>query len=82
MTISDLKQHWEDLAEMDPFCAVLTDPLRQFGKWDLEGFFRTGECEVQELMRFAKNLGFPVQGLRGGGSRLWLRRRETDQSLR
>lgn len=84
MTISDLKEHWEDLAEMDLFWAILTDLLRRFGKWDPEEFFRAGECEVQELMRFAKKLG-SLCGLRrsaGGGSRLWMWRRQADQGFR
>jgi hypothetical protein len=56
MTLDRLKQQWEDLAEMDPFWAIITDPARQFGKWDVDEFFETGKHEARDLMETASKL--------------------------
>jgi ubiquinone/menaquinone biosynthesis C-methylase UbiE len=53
------KQDWEDLAEIDPYWAILSSPARQFGGWDLEAFFHQGELEFAWIMEIAARLGFP-----------------------
>jgi SAM-dependent methyltransferase len=52
-----LERDWEDLATLDPLWAILADPNRQHGRWDLEEFFGTGIREVSELLRVAEELG-------------------------
>jgi SAM-dependent methyltransferase len=55
------KQAWDDLGDLDPFFAILSHPSQQYGRWDLEEFFRTGEEEVGRLMETAGRLGIPRQ---------------------
>jgi SAM-dependent methyltransferase len=50
---------WEELATLDPLWAILSDPKRRFGNWQLEEFFRTGEEEIVLLMKKAEHLGLP-----------------------
>ncbi|MEW6156974.1 MAG: class I SAM-dependent methyltransferase [Verrucomicrobiota bacterium] len=59
-----LKRHqrdWEDLGRLDPFWAILSEPERQFGRWELEEFFRTGEREIALLLEDAERLGIPKE---------------------
>jgi len=44
------QQEWEDLAELDPLWAILSDEKKKFGRWDLEEFFASGEREIDDLM--------------------------------
>ena len=50
---------WEELAAMDPLWAILSDPAKRFGKWDLEEFFRSGAEDISQLMEKAEKLGLP-----------------------
>ena len=52
---------WEELAELDPFWAVLSDPSRKGGRWDLEEFLATGEREVEDALASAAKLGLPAR---------------------
>jgi SAM-dependent methyltransferase len=53
------KRDWEELAAEDPLWAVLTDPSRRAGGWDVDEFLRTGEEEIRDLLRRASELGVP-----------------------
>ena len=57
--LSREKANWEELGELDPFWAVLSGPDVQFGKWNLERFFETGRCEIDQTMTIARDLGYP-----------------------
>ena len=50
---------WEELAELDPLWAVLSDPAHAHGRWPLEEFFATGEGEVAGALEVAAELGLP-----------------------
>jgi SAM-dependent methyltransferase len=54
------KRDWEELAAEDPLWAVLTDPARRAGGWDVAEFLRTGEDEIEELLARAGELGLPA----------------------
>jgi SAM-dependent methyltransferase len=43
-----LEQHrvWEDWARADPYWAILSDPERKGGKWDVDEFYRSGVDEI------------------------------------
>jgi SAM-dependent methyltransferase len=49
--LASAKREWEELARLDPLWAILTDTNKQFGKWDQEEFFATGQVEIDILMR-------------------------------
>jgi SAM-dependent methyltransferase len=49
------RREWEELAQLDPLFAILTEAGKQFGKWDREEFFTSGRVEIDALM---KSCGF------------------------
>lgn len=50
---------WEEMASLDPLWAILSEPDKRFGQWDMAEFLRTGEQEIAALMRTAGRLGLP-----------------------
>ncbi|MCX6152285.1 MAG: class I SAM-dependent methyltransferase [Ignavibacteriales bacterium] len=50
--INRLKKIWEELAEEDPFWAILSCPQKKGRKWEVDEFFATGVNEIQDLMNF------------------------------
>jgi SAM-dependent methyltransferase len=42
---------WEDLAVLDPLWAILSDRSMQYGRWNKEEFFASGEREIAALMK-------------------------------
>ena len=59
MTFSAHRRDWEDLAELDPMWAVLSEPQRQFARWSAAEFFSTGEDEIADLRFRLLALGLP-----------------------
>lgn len=59
MSLSKSKKHWEDMGDLDPYWAILTEPGTKHGKWNLEKFFETGNDEISGLTREAESLGLP-----------------------
>lgn len=54
-----VKRDWEDLANLDPLWAILIDPERQYGRWETNEFFLTGQQEIARVMATAQQLGYP-----------------------
>ncbi len=50
MSLKELKAVWTEFGKRDPLWAVLTDPSRKGGKWDLDDFFRTGREEIKDVL--------------------------------
>jgi SAM-dependent methyltransferase len=55
-----LQRDWDDLARVEPFWAILTEP-GSFGRWDRDEFFATGAREVDEQLERAGALGLPTR---------------------
>jgi SAM-dependent methyltransferase len=56
MALDKLRTTWENLGEVDPLWAVLSDPRRRGGGWDLDEFMSTGSepvSRVVEMLRAA-----------------------------
>jgi len=65
MTLLDRhRRDWDELGKLDPFWAVLSDPSRRFGRWEVQEFFKTGEVEIQQLLLLADQLGYPAARIR------------------
>jgi SAM-dependent methyltransferase len=54
------KRDWEELAAEDPLWAVLGDPARRGGGWQVADFLRTGEEEIEQLVARGRELGLPT----------------------
>ena len=52
---------WDDLAELDPFWAVLSEPAFTEGGGSLDEFFSTGAGELSGALDVAHELGRPVR---------------------
>lgn len=53
------QRDWDEMAAMDPYWAVLSDPAKRHGGWDVEAFFRTGHLEIDRLLEEGLSLGLP-----------------------
>lgn len=53
------RRDWDDLSELDPYWAILSDPAKQHGGWDEQELLATGEAEIDRVMQNAARLGRP-----------------------
>ncbi|MEX2646278.1 MAG: class I SAM-dependent methyltransferase, partial [Gaiellaceae bacterium] len=61
MSVRRHQRDWEELAEVDPLWAVLSDPARRGGRWQLDEFLATGEADAERVLRVAGGLGRPAR---------------------
>ncbi len=61
MSLNKSKKDWEDMGDLDPYWAILTEPGTKYGNWDLEKFFETGTYEISCLTSAAERLGLPKE---------------------
>jgi SAM-dependent methyltransferase len=59
--LTNEQSYWEELAQIDPYWAILSDPKYRYGKWDLNDFFRSGEQQVHHTMNLASIHGLPAE---------------------
>jgi trans-aconitate methyltransferase len=52
-----LRARWEAFGREDPLFAVLSNPSKRGGRWELDEFFATGEAEISAAIRRLENLG-------------------------
>lgn len=50
---------WDDLAELDPLWAILSDPGKKFGRWNAEAFFATGVEEIERALQMVHHHDLP-----------------------
>jgi SAM-dependent methyltransferase len=63
MRFTSLRRHWERLGRNDPYWAVLTNPEKRGGRWDVAEFFRSGVDEIESVLDRATELGTaPARG--------------------
>jgi SAM-dependent methyltransferase len=60
MDLKELQRNWEGLGATDPLWAVLTDPAKRDGRWNLDEFFASGEHEIANVMAAIQSLGINV----------------------
>ena len=47
MNIKRMQDNWNEWGETDPLFAILTDPQKQGGKWQLEEFSRPAHAKSE-----------------------------------
>jgi SAM-dependent methyltransferase len=57
MAVDRLKSTWESLGRVDPLWAVLTDPERRHGGWDVDEFLATAAQPVEDVVRMVDAAG-------------------------
>lgn len=60
MSLKDLKDRWEKIAQIDPLWAVCTDPLKKGGKWQINDLFAQGEKEIRTVLGHISSLGLSI----------------------
>jgi ubiquinone/menaquinone biosynthesis C-methylase UbiE len=53
------RQDWEDLAAVDLYWSILSEPSKRGGGWSSEEFFESGRAEVTAVLEHAARLGRP-----------------------
>jgi ubiquinone/menaquinone biosynthesis C-methylase UbiE len=59
MQVERQERDWDELAELDPYWAILTAPDKRFGGWNSEEFFAIGTIEIAALIERIERLGHP-----------------------
>jgi len=54
--LENLRTAWGVLGEDDPLWAILSDPGKRGGRWDVDAFFASGEAEIAALLQAADHL--------------------------
>ena len=55
--LASVQANWDLYARTDPLWAILTDPSKRDGKWDLEAFFESGVLEIETVLNHVERLG-------------------------
>lgn len=58
-TLHDHARDWDELAEHEAFWAILSEPGKEGGGWDVGEFFATGEPEMARVVARAEAFGYP-----------------------
>ncbi len=61
MDLQNLQDVWEQLARNDPLWAVVSQPDRRGGGWDVTEFFATGEALAGNVMHHLEAFGLPAR---------------------
>lgn len=56
MRLGRLRDDWEHLGRTDAYWAVLSDPAKRGGKWDVEAFYESGRSEIGYVMTYVDAL--------------------------
>jgi ubiquinone/menaquinone biosynthesis C-methylase UbiE len=56
MELKELQAHWNALGKTDPLWAILSDPEKKGGHWDIEQFLQTGDEEISRVMQYVDSL--------------------------
>ena len=57
MELAELQRNWDAFGRTDPLWAILTDPAKRHGGWDVGEFFASGRAEVAAALRRVEALG-------------------------
>ncbi len=60
MNLKNLQKNWNRLGERDPLWAILTWPDKKGRRWKEQDFFKTGENEIEEIIRYIESLGINI----------------------
>lgn len=55
-----LSNKWNELCQYDPLWAILTDENKKDGKWDKNEFFKTGEHEIDDIIKYINSFGLNI----------------------
>lgn len=53
------RREWDEIGTMDALWAILSDPAKRHGRWDIEEFLATGQMEIDEFLGAAAHWHLP-----------------------
>lgn len=53
------RRDWNEIGKMDALWAILSDPSKRHGQWDVEEFLATGQAEIDGVLGNAARWGLP-----------------------
>lgn len=53
------RREWNEIGRLDGLWAILSDPLKRYGRWDLDEFLATGQSEVDAVLETGRRLSLP-----------------------
>lgn len=59
--MSHQRRDWDEIARLDPLWAILSDPAKRHGGWDMEEFLATGQREIGAVLDTAKRWDLPLR---------------------
>lgn len=63
--LEKLQHNWDGFAEVDPLWAILTDPAKENGRWNISDFFASGKIEIKTVFEYLKSLNLDVNIIAG-----------------
>jgi ubiquinone/menaquinone biosynthesis C-methylase UbiE len=60
ISLDQLSREWNDLAELDPMWAILSNRDKKHARWDLDDFLATGRIEIEEALEAIQATGCPL----------------------
>lgn len=61
VSLNDVQRDWTTLGAEDPLWAVLVQPGKRGGRWDVDEFLATGRTDVEETVGWLGGLGLPTR---------------------
>jgi SAM-dependent methyltransferase len=53
------RREWDDMGRMDALWAILSEPSKRYGRWDVDEFLATGRDEIDGVLATARRWGLP-----------------------
>ncbi|MES2209883.1 MAG: class I SAM-dependent methyltransferase [Chloroflexota bacterium] len=53
------RRDWDEIGRLDALWAILSDPTKRYGRWDVDEFLATGRLEIDALLETARRWRLP-----------------------
>ena len=58
--MSQQRRDWDEIGRLDALWAILSDPAKRHGRWDVDEFFATGRREIDTMLETARDAFFSL----------------------
>lgn len=57
--MSQQRRDWDEIGRLDALWAILSDPMKRHGRWDVDEFMATGQREIDAMLATAERWNLP-----------------------
>lgn len=57
--MSQQRRDWDEIGRLDALWAILSDPAKRHGRWDVDEFLATGRREIDTMLETARRWNLP-----------------------